>query len=107
MRDHIFKLFATNHSPQSQADAARTAVLPAEGVVAEGDWLQQFISGADRAVYRCGGFDLRSVKKSCIHIAHPDGKRLIPFDTYNMFYRGDLEGTRLAGLRREELAAIS
>jgi hypothetical protein len=26
-------------------------------------------------------------KKICAHIAHPDGKRLIPFDTYNMFYR--------------------
>ena len=48
----------------------------------------------------------RSVKKSCIHIAHPDGKRLIPFDTYNMFYRGELESTLLAGLRREEAAAF-
>ena len=33
-------------------------------------------------------FDVRSVKKSCIHIVHPDG-RLIPFDTYNLFYRDD------------------
>jgi uncharacterized radical SAM superfamily Fe-S cluster-containing enzyme len=52
-------------------------------------------------------FDLRSVKKSCIHIAHPDGKRLIPFDTFNMFYRGDLEETRLAGLRSEEKDKLS
>ena len=51
-------------------------------------------------------FDVRSVKKSCIHIAHPDGKRLIPFDTFNMFYRGELEATRLAGLRREEAAFV-
>jgi uncharacterized radical SAM superfamily Fe-S cluster-containing enzyme len=43
-------------------------------------------------------FDLRSVKKSCIHIAHPDG-RIIPFDTYNLFYRDALEATRLAPLR--------
>jgi uncharacterized radical SAM superfamily Fe-S cluster-containing enzyme len=45
-------------------------------------------------------FDLRSVKKSCIHIAHPDG-RIIPFDTYNLFYRDDLERTRLAPLRAQ------
>lgn len=32
-------------------------------------------------------FDVRSVKKSCVHIVHPDG-RIIPFDTYNLFYRG-------------------
>jgi 7,8-dihydro-6-hydroxymethylpterin dimethyltransferase len=51
-------------------------------------------------------FDVRSVKKSCIHIAHPDGKRLIPFDTFNMFYRGELEHTRLADLRQMEVGAI-
>ncbi|MFT3787123.1 MAG: radical SAM protein [Tepidisphaeraceae bacterium] len=34
--------------------------------------------------------DIRSVKKSCVHIAHPDG-RIIPFDTYNLFYRDDRE----------------
>jgi uncharacterized radical SAM superfamily Fe-S cluster-containing enzyme len=43
-------------------------------------------------------FDLRSVKKTCIHIAHPDG-RLIPFDTFNLFYRDELEERRLAPLR--------
>ncbi len=49
-------------------------------------------------------FDLRCIKKTCIHIAHPDGQRLIPFDTYNMFYRDDLEQTRLAPLRDQALA---
>ena len=43
-------------------------------------------------------FDVRSIKKTCVHIVHPDG-RLIPFDTYNLFYRDDLERTRLAALR--------
>lgn len=35
-------------------------------------------------------FDVRSVKRTCIHIAHRDG-RIIPFDTYNMFYRDGLK----------------
>ena len=49
-------------------------------------------------------FDVRSVKKTCVHIVHPDG-RLIPFDTYNLFYRDGLEQSRLAPLRaRAELA---
>ena len=35
--------------------------------------------------------DLRSVKRSCVHIVGPDG-RLIPFETCNIFYRnGDPE----------------
>jgi 7,8-dihydro-6-hydroxymethylpterin dimethyltransferase len=51
-------------------------------------------------------FDVRSVKKTCVHIVHPDG-RLIPFDTYNLFYRDDLERTRLAPLRaRAERAGL-
>ena len=37
-------------------------------------------------------FDVRSVKKTCVHIVHPDG-RLIPFDTYNLFYRDGLEAS--------------
>jgi 7,8-dihydro-6-hydroxymethylpterin dimethyltransferase len=45
-------------------------------------------------------FDVRSVKKTCVHIVHPDG-RLIPFDTYNLFYRDDLEKTRLDPLRKK------
>jgi uncharacterized radical SAM superfamily Fe-S cluster-containing enzyme len=42
-------------------------------------------------------FDVRSVKKSCVHIVHPDG-RIIPFDTYNLFYRDGRE-RRLTELR--------
>jgi 7,8-dihydro-6-hydroxymethylpterin dimethyltransferase len=42
-------------------------------------------------------FDVRSVKKTCVHIVHPDG-RIIPFDTYNLFYRDERE-RRLEQLR--------
>ena len=49
-------------------------------------------------------FDVRSVKKTCVHIVHPDG-RLIPFDTYNMFYRDELEKTRLEPLRKRAEAS--
>jgi uncharacterized radical SAM superfamily Fe-S cluster-containing enzyme len=31
-------------------------------------------------------FDLGTVKRSCVHFVEPDG-RIIPFDTYNTFYR--------------------
>jgi uncharacterized radical SAM superfamily Fe-S cluster-containing enzyme len=38
-----------------------------------------------------------------VHIAHPDGKRVIPFDTYNLFYRDGLEASVLGPLRQEVL----
>ncbi len=48
--------------------------------------------------------DLRSVRKSCVHIAHPDGKRVMPFDTYNVLYRDNLERDVLQPLRDEVTA---
>ncbi len=35
-------------------------------------------------------FDVRAIKKSCVHIVHKDG-RLIPFETMNLFYRDEKE----------------
>jgi len=41
-------------------------------------------------------FDLGTVKRSCVHFVEPDG-RIIPFDTYNTFYRpGAVGGGALA-----------
>jgi len=42
-------------------------------------------------------FDLGTVKRSCVHFVEPDG-RIIPFDTYNTFYRPGAAGA--AALRR-------
>jgi uncharacterized radical SAM superfamily Fe-S cluster-containing enzyme len=49
-------------------------------------------------------FDVRAVKKTCVHIVHPDG-RIIPFDTFNMFYRDEKE-RRLEGLRDEQVTSV-
>ena len=99
VRDGVFKLFATNHSPQSGATTLRDllcclpSVLVPEHLGYENVFrviIMQFIDHH--------AFDVRSVKKSCVHIAHPDG-RIIPFDTYNLFYRDDLESKVLQPLR--------
>ena len=36
-------------------------------------------------------FDLGTVKRSCVHFTTPEGQ-IIPFDTYNTFYRPGAEG---------------
>ena len=100
VRRGIFELFSTAHSPRSGAVSLRDLLccLPridaAPSLSYENVFrilIVQFIDAY--------GFDVRSVKKTCIHIVHPDG-RLIPFDTYNLFYRDHLETTRLAPLRQ-------
>jgi uncharacterized radical SAM superfamily Fe-S cluster-containing enzyme len=99
IRDCLFKLFSTNHSPESGASSLRELLCCLPRISAPADLnyknifrvlIVQFLDAHS--------FDVRSVKKTCIHIAHPDG-RLIPFDTYNLFYRDHLEQTRLTPLR--------
>jgi len=99
VRDCLFKLFSTNHSPESGAASLRDLLCCLPRIDAP-------LSLSYRNIFRvlivqfldAHAFDVRSVKKTCIHIVHPDG-RLIPFDTYNLFYRDDLERTRLMPLR--------
>ena len=91
LRDHVFKLFSTSHSPES-ATASLKQLLCCLPLVQVPDAMTydkvfrvliiQFMDAQN--------FDVRSVKKSCIHIVHPDG-RIIPFDTFNLFYRDEKE----------------
>jgi uncharacterized radical SAM superfamily Fe-S cluster-containing enzyme len=93
--------FSTAHSPQSASDAVSRLLCCLPGFSAGSLDLgyddvfriviMKFLDRHD--------LDLRTVRKSCVHIAHPDGKRVIPFDTYNLFYRDDLESSVLEPLR--------
>jgi len=49
-------------------------------------------------------FDVRAIKKSCVHIVHKDG-RIIPFETMNLFYRDEKE-TRLKELQAERSSEL-
>jgi uncharacterized radical SAM superfamily Fe-S cluster-containing enzyme len=100
VRDCLFKLFATNHSPESGATTLRELLCCLPSVAAPSNLSYKNIFRVLIVQFLdAHAFDVRSVKKTCIHIVHPDG-RLIPFDTYNLFYRDDLERTRLAPLRQ-------
>jgi uncharacterized radical SAM superfamily Fe-S cluster-containing enzyme len=48
-------------------------------------------------------FDLGTVKRSCVHFVEPDG-RIIPFDTYNTFYRPGAAGE--SALKRGRALAV-
>jgi len=49
-------------------------------------------------------FDVRSIKKSCVHIVSLDDKKIIPFETMNLFYRDPMKRAYLEKLRGEEVA---
>ena len=100
LRGHFDKLFATNHSPDSSAKSLRELLccLPrvegAEGIGYDKLFRVLIMQFAD-----VWSFDVRSVKKCCVQIVHPDDGRLIPFDTYNLFYRDGREQSVLAPIR--------
>ncbi|WP_017714923.1 radical SAM protein [Kamptonema formosum] len=95
LKRKLFELFSTSHSPQSSATSLKQLLccLPAvpvpNGITYENVFRVMIVQFLDPY-----NFDVRSVKRSCIHIAHPDG-RIIPFDTYNMFYREGSAGYHL------------
>lgn len=105
VRNQLFKLLATNHSPQSAALSLKDLLccLPA-ALVPEGIGYRNLFRVIIMQFIDAQSFDVRSVKKTCVHIVHPDG-RLIPFDTYNLFYRDNLERDVLAPLRARAEAA--
>lgn len=87
LKQQIFDLFSTSHSPSSAATSLKQLLccLPLvpvpTGFTYENIFRIMIVQFMDAY-----NFDVRSVKRSCIHIVHPDG-RIIPFDTYNLFYR--------------------
>lgn len=89
IRDRLFQLFSLSQTPNTQSHAVGNLLccLPQLQLPVELTYANIFriiiMEFLDRY-----NFDVRSVKRTCVHIVHPDG-RIIPFDTYNMFYRED------------------
>jgi len=104
VRENLFKVFSTNHSPRSGAMSLRNLLCCLPGAVAPDLSYENIFRVLIIQFMDAWSFDVRSVKKTCVHIVHPDG-RIIPFDTYNLFYRDDLERTVLERLRREREVA--
>jgi hypothetical protein len=93
LKQRIFDLFSTSHSPASATTSLKQLLccLPLIPVPASLSYenifrimIVQFMDAYN--------FDVRSIRRSWIHIAHSDG-RIIPFDTYNLFYREGSSGS--------------
>jgi len=102
LKDQVFRLFSTNHSPESQANCLSSLLccLPqvqAPPMLDYGNVFRVLIM----AFMDATNFDVRAMKKSCVHIVQPDG-RIIPFEAFNLLYR---DRTDVLAQRRAEFAA--
>lgn len=91
LKEKLFELFALNHSPESGSVGLGSLLcclpefeLP-PAVSYDHIFRVLIIDFMD-----VDTLDIRSVKRSCIHIVHPETLNIIPFDTYNLFYRPGL-----------------
>jgi len=74
-RDCLFKLFASNHSPQSGAESQRELLCCLPKISAPAALSYKNIFRVPIVQFLdAHAFDVRSVKKTCIHIVHPDGR---------------------------------
>jgi uncharacterized radical SAM superfamily Fe-S cluster-containing enzyme len=100
LKAEVFGLFATNHGPEGQAARLSSLLccLPQVRFPAEVSYRNVF-RVLIMAFMDAANFDVRAMKKSCVHIVQTDGT-VIPFESFNLFYR-DARRTLLAQLRAE------
>ncbi len=97
IRDHLYKLFTTGNTSDSSSHELQSLLCCLPQIMAPKlDYnnvfriiVMQFIDAYN--------FDVRAIKRSCVHIVSPDMK-IIPFETMNLFYR-DENRQRLEKLR--------
>ncbi|MBV8657869.1 MAG: radical SAM protein [Burkholderiales bacterium] len=100
LKAQVFKLFSTNHSPESQASCLSDLMCCLPRVEAPATLNYQHVFRVlIMAFMDAVSFDVRAMKKSCVHIAQPDG-RIVPFESFNLLYRDDL--SQVLAARRQE-----
>ncbi len=99
LKSAVFKLFSTNHSPEGQANCLSELLCCLPKIDAPRLSYRDVFRVLVVQFMDAQSLDIRALKKSCIHIARPDG-RMVPFEAYNLFYRDERQ-TELAAIRAE------
>ncbi len=105
LHEHMIQLFSTGNSVECATDELQSVMccLPQINAPSLGYdnlfriIIMRFIDAYD--------FDVRAIKKSCVHIVSKEGK-IIPFETMNLFYRDEAKRAHLEMLRGEQAAAF-
>jgi len=90
MKQHILQIFSTGTAPETVGEKLKELLCCLPKIVAPSFRYDQLFRVIIMSFMDAHDFDVRAVKKSCVHIATTDGK-LIPFETMNIFYRDNQE----------------
>jgi 7,8-dihydro-6-hydroxymethylpterin dimethyltransferase len=101
LKAEVFKLFATNLSPEDQANCLSSLMCCLPSIEAPANITYENVFRVlIMAFMDAVNFDVRAMKKSCVHIVQTDG-RIIPFESFNLLYRDDKKAI-LAQRRAEQ-----
>ncbi|SPF80137.1 radical SAM protein [Pseudoprimorskyibacter insulae] len=97
LRDRMFEFFSFSSTPANTTERleALFCCLP-EMPTTENIGYDDLFRIAISEFLDPHNFDLGRVKRSCVHFVTPD-QGIIPFDTYNLFYRDEAARARKAG----------
>ena len=104
LHEHMIQMFSTGNSVESVVDNDLKSILCCLPEISApnlgyGNLFRIIIMNFIDAY----NFDVRAIKKSCVHIVHKDG-RIIPFETMNLFYRDAEKEAYLEKLRSNALS---
>ncbi|HET6256614.1 MAG TPA: radical SAM protein [Puia sp.] len=89
VQSYVMKMFSTGNSPLSASQTFNQLLCCLPNVVAEGLSYNNLFRVIIMNFMDAYDFDIRAIKKSCVHIVDASGK-VIPFETMNLFYREEL-----------------
>jgi len=98
LHGYVMKMFSTGNSPLSASETFNQLLCCLPEVYAEGLSYNNLFRIIIMNFMDAYDFDVRAIKKSCVHIVTPDG-RIIPFETMNLFYRPEFK-QKLENLRQ-------
>ena len=86
LHEQIIKIFSTGISVDRAEDEMKQLLCCLPDIYAPGLSYDHLFRIIIMRFIDAWDFDVRAIKKSCVHIVNDDG-RIIPFETMNLFYR--------------------
>lgn len=90
LHEHLLKIFSTGISVDRVEENMKQLLCCLPQIQAPGLTYDNLFRIIIMRFIDAWDFDVRTIKKSCVHIVHKDG-RIIPFETMNLFYRDEKE----------------
>jgi len=101
LKEKMFDIFSTGISPEKASSKLHSLLCCLPFVAAPELGYDNLFRIIIMEFVDAHNFDVRSIKKSCVHIVNKD-YNIIPFETMNLLYRDD-KAERLTQLQKEQL----